>query len=468
MKSLNATRIDFFTRDISIWSLPIVLASLWVARGELYLEGDSVRAIESAYSILNCLDTSKDGCIPSQFGPSMLLFPFLLFLSGASHEFAIRVLALMSLLFFHLNLYLVYRFRNFIGRFWKLLFVALSTGQSFAYSGSSFSESFTGSLAIIIILSLLKSNLLTAGLASMLFASSRENAFLFVFMIYISCYFLDSQNEKVWRLTRIVFPFSLTIIGTSFVFLSNKMKFGHFGNAYYTNDNYFIFDFAFIVSSFVGQWLSPSAGIMFFSPLLCLLIWSNLRSWSDGRTTLAHNRLTESRINSSLFLLLLSVMLPLSAWFAPFGWYSWGGRLQINVSQAVALLSTLALAQLSNSKIYNFRLFLTLGIVNLLAIIGRMFAQVDPLYTLFGPEGICGSIPVFEAAPRTQYIDCLILQTWTVDNSLTVLGLKAAYDLQDVKVITITIVALVLFAKLSAIARNDYDNVRKVNRQAKS
>jgi hypothetical protein len=115
----------------------------------------------------------------------------------------------------------------------------------------------------------------------------------------------------------------------------NFYRFGVFYNALYLNPILLVTDPGIRLSYFLGLWLSPAGGLLFFWPSLVLLLVFALR-----RATLPV---------WGLVVFLGAMTVGLSKWFAPFGWVAWGPRLLLPWLPAVLVLFLIAVPDLSKT-----------------------------------------------------------------------------------------------------------------------
>lgn len=396
---------------------------------EPYYEGDTDLLVKGHINAIRaCLSEGRfSGCSGSGVFPLLQNIPSLLLnYLGFSPNAILHALAYLS-------------FVSFLGAvvliFWTLKRKAslkeaatgvllMITSPLLWYSHSTFGEMASAFLILAFTAaSLMKSR---GGILVLLFVlagSTKEVAVPFLLLIGVVC--LVPEIVTDWRKVKksagwLAFGAVLTLVVTA---AFNFFRFGTFSNPSYVTELFIVPSLKIQLSFFLGIWLSPNGGLLFFWPsftflylsVLAVLAFRLLRG-KRGRQRQTRDTLTAYLPIAAISALLLFLTLGFSRWYTPLGGFAWGPRYMLPWIPAVTLLliyfyrSEIA-SVLSSILIGSLRFILTCVVLILVSIpqLAVLFDSSVMARIFAYPE--CPRIPVIQEGVA-YYYQCLQTQIW--------------------------------------------------------
>ena len=291
--------------------------------------GDALWVAQSSRALVECARTDIWTNCPGtyQFGWLQHLPAIFLAWKGMDDNSIVFILTLINFLAFAWLIFVVIKRFNIKNESTWLLLASLLLGPLYAFSVYSFSEILTFVLLSALVLKIADDkSMFTVAALAFIISSSRETAFTVVLALVISVLVV---HETDWRsATKKV----IVIGGSSFsgllaVLLFNVWKYGSISNDHYADPIRRVPGTVLKIKNFLAVWISPSGGVLPFwllGGILALLIpCIALLSW---RTAKRH-----AIAGLILLMLLFTQTVLLAAWYAPFGWVTWGPRLILPV-----------------------------------------------------------------------------------------------------------------------------------------
>ncbi len=223
---------------------------------------------------------------------------------------------------------------SFSNRLRSFAAVVLVAGPLYAFSVYSFSEMLTVALLAALVIGLYE-RWAVWQLFGVIFllTSSRETAFTLVIPIAFCVLFWRSGS---WRavVKPMVGVVAASLLGLAAVLWFNVWKYGTITNTVYADPIRRVPGLGLKLKNFAAIWISPSGGVFPFWFLGGLVALSvpvalSLRWRADQRRAI---------IGLTLLAVCIFQTALLSAWFAPFGWVTWGPRLILPTVSAVVLV----------------------------------------------------------------------------------------------------------------------------------
>jgi hypothetical protein len=302
-------------------------------------EGDTGRMVHQARGVFVSLSQGRWTGWEGYFALLQQIPALLTMCFGVTDtEKVFHVLGLISLVSFALLLFWGWRSLFRMSERLALLYVAvLLAGPLIWYGHSTLGEMLASTVTLGLVVACHEN---TSGLKilllSLLAAISKDTGFPFTFLLgLMAC----ARVQAVKGTSRLVFPkwrFLLlgTLCGVAVAASFNYLRFGSVTNQFYASPDFRVRSLFVQLNFFLGLWLSPNGGVLFFWPSLCLVIFLTGLSAFEDRVS--------SWQQAVPFLGTAFVLMGLTAgfskWFSPFGWICWGPRLLLPWLPAVAYL----------------------------------------------------------------------------------------------------------------------------------
>jgi len=391
--------------------------------------GDALWVAQSSRALVTCARDDVWSNCPGTYQFGWLQHAPAIFLAwkGLSDDVIVFILTLINLLAFVWLLYaLVKRFKIENGLTWLLL-ACIVLGPLYAFSVYSFSEMLTFVLMAALVLRVADGkSLYSILLLTFVISSSRETAFATVVPLVVSVFVMKAATIKA------VVMKTLPILAASFaglvaVFLFNVWKYGSIANDHYADPIRRVPGVELKVRNFLAIWISPGGGVLpfwFLGGLMAVLVpVVAIRFWKSHRTRAV-----------AAGLLLLSLIFQtalLSAWYAPFGWVTWGPRLILPVVGSVLITSFVLFPEIVQRLIefarYRYVLVASMLIVTYLSAVSNLGFILDRNATLqwFSPPLLpgCPEIANIEIDQSYYWKCALEFVPWQLGPTLWDMGL---------------------------------------------
>ncbi|XXF80700.1 hypothetical protein P2318_13380 [Myxococcaceae bacterium GXIMD 01537] len=391
-----------------------------------FVDGDTQDLLGCADGVLRCVSEGRwSGCTEAGKWPLFQYVPTLLMrLAGRSREEAGLVLAYLSIASF-LGL-LVLTWRTLAARSRPVAIAAvlvLGSGVLFHYATRSFGELLAAFAAAAFAASWLRRQSPgRVGLLAFLLGLTKETAFPFIGLLGAACALVHHEPGTSWR--GLLRAERGRLVGTTVgVALSlvlsaafNLARFGTPYNARYLLEASWAPPMSRQVEHFAALWVAPNAGLLFFWPLLVLLL-------AALPFAVARQRKTGGPAVSWYPLLAVGALVGmlcvlLSRWWAPFGWWSWGPRLILPWLPAALLVLLYAYSQAAEAlvrplvatPVHAALLALVLCVVGAPHFVSIVRSN-ELLEAFFVHQGTCPGPD--QLALRAEAYQCLRAQAWT-------------------------------------------------------
>jgi hypothetical protein len=302
-------------------------------------EGDTGRLVHQARSVFVGLSqgrwTGWEGYFALlQHIPALLAMGF----GVTDTEKVFHVLGLTSLVSFALLLFWGWRSLFRTSERLALLYLAvILSGPLIWYGHSTLGEMLASAVTLGLVVAChentSRSKIL---LLSLLAAIAKDTGFPFTFLLgLMACARVQAVNGT----SPLIFPkwralLLGTLCGVAVTASFNYLRFGSVTNQFYANPDFRVRSIFVQLNFFLGLWLAPNGGVLFFWPSLCLVIFLAGRSAFGDRV----GSWNQAVPFLGTALVLLGLTAGYSKWFAPFGWLCWGPRLLLPWLPAVAYL----------------------------------------------------------------------------------------------------------------------------------
>ena len=219
----------------------------------------------------------------------------------------------------------------------RALALAALIGSSATFqSTAGFGEMLAAMFVLAVVVAALRGNAALLFFAALLACLGKETLFPFV----IGFGFLAGRSTTALlpRARVLVALIGGALAGAAVGFLFNVLRFGTPRNLLYLDPKLSTPGIRNKFSFFIGQWFSPSAGIFAFWPVAALLLTF---AGVVGVSRLIHAPRNLARWVSPVAVVVLCAGFTagLSAWFAPFGWITYGPRLAVPVLPAASVVA---------------------------------------------------------------------------------------------------------------------------------
>ena len=306
--------------------------------------GDSNNLVAGASTAIECIRSqSFTGCGLLDGGHSSV-FPYallqyipasLVILAGGSSEFTLHFLVWLNIGAV-VMIYVVgsLSLRKSIGK--VSLFLCLLLASSLNYQmTAAFSEPLAALVILCFVVALKNEKPLLTIIFGLLSSVSKETMFPVLFMLALGIVLQSGQKGESWRdLLRKMCPASVGIIsGLVLNGLFNVFRFETWRNTMYLGEELRTEGLVRSAAYFVGQFISPSSGLLVFWP-----VWSSLLVVSVMAMSF---RARGDGIEWGLlavFIAIVTSSASLAVWYSPFGWLALGPRLMVPVLPATGFL----------------------------------------------------------------------------------------------------------------------------------
>ncbi|MCW6037305.1 hypothetical protein K4A83_13635 [Spirulina subsalsa FACHB-351] len=385
-----------------------------------YYEGDTIILVQSVSDIEKCLNNRVyTNCNTVIHFPIFQFVPaFLLSKLGVDQPIILRILATINTISFFGSILLFFKVLSKLHNSWIAntgLLIMISSPLLW-YAQSTFNEmtatfitlGFTASL-------LINSPVWLIAILSFLVGITKETAFPFVVAISILILYpnFKKQPKRFWFqmisvITGIIGSFTINSV-------FNYFRYRSYTNTYLLQDQFIVTDNLQKLSNFLGLWLSPNGGILFFwtsfflytAAIVYFLFFKNKKSY--------HKLIPITLVIGTLGLLTYG----LSNWWAPFGWYSWGPRLVIPwipsllivtinfyPQETTSILEATVLNKFTHRRILFMIFFLLISLPNIV-----ILNHPEIMVQIFTPDATCPETPFI--TDLDYYYFCLNHYMWT-------------------------------------------------------
>lgn len=392
--------------------------------------GDALWVAQSSRALVTCARDDVWSKCPGTYQFGWLQHAPAIFLAwkGLSDDVIVFILTLINLLAFAWLLFvLVKKFKVENGQTWLLLACVL-LGPLYAFSVYSFSEMLTFVLLAILVIRVAENkSLLSIVLLTFIISSSRETAFATVLPVVVAIFIVKSEDIKT------VVKKTLPILMSSFagllaVFVFNIWKYGSIANDHYADPIRRVPGVGLKLRNFVAIWISPGGGVLPFwflgGVVTVVVLLLAIRLWRSNRTR---------AIAAAILLLSLVFQTALlSAWYAPFGWVTWGPRLIIPVVGSVLITNFVLFPELIQRLIefvrYRYLLVASLSVVTYFSAVSNVGFILDRTATLqwFSPPLLPGCPEIANIEINQEYYwECALkFVPWQLGPTLWDMGLQ--------------------------------------------
>jgi hypothetical protein len=407
---------------------------LWVGAFSLghHHTGDTSHLVAGARAALDCahLGTWRScGLNPGTPHTGVFHYPLLQYLPaafalklGASEAAALGFLARLSVLSFAGSLglaWFAFRARPKLG---SIAVLGILFSAATYQATSSFGEMLAAFIILAAVISTRSNRPFLIFSCFALACITKETSPPFVALIGL---FAGRDSIKFWLPPRRVWlPISFGVLfGIASNLAFNQFRFGSFQNLLLTSPELRVPTWKLRFEFFIGQWISPAAGLFWFWPIVSIIL---LFSIAVGVRSLRSNPRKPLVWLPPFLMPCVAVVLTfgLANWFAPFGWTAYGHRL------AVPLLPALLIATLFNigdsveivlNKIARHRLISTVSIAGIILLALPMlftpWAWRDGLSNLQPSEPQCLE-PIYIEQTPDLYYRCITDTMWPEDFSV--------------------------------------------------
>ncbi|WNG37592.1 hypothetical protein F0U61_30820 [Archangium violaceum] len=390
----------------------------------VYREADTEQLLGSLDGILGCFSEGRwVHCTNAGKWPLFQYLPALpLRWLGMSLEGIGRVLSYFSLAAF--VALLVVSWRTLAPRSRPVAVMAelvLCSGLFIHYSNRSFGEMVSAFLSAALAAAWLRRR--GAGLVAVLaFLTSltKETAFPFIGLIGVTCAAVHRAPGTSWlallraERNRLLGAALGTVLGLALFVAANFFRYGLPYNITYFQEASWGPSLAFQLENSVALWLAPNAGLLFFWPLLVLMLVAlPVAVWKQRREGATVG--WEPLGGLGVMIVLLTVFL--ARWWAPFGWWAWGSRLILPWMPAVLLVALYAYAEAAGSLIRPLvATRVRAGVLTLVLIavtlphVASIFRSNEIIHTAMTSRGEC--VTPNTPATHEPYYRCIRMLAW--------------------------------------------------------
>lgn len=297
----------------------LAVVTAWV---HPHLEGDTVTLLESVAHLRTCLQQGEAHC-PAVSASSLQQMAIVGVAQQAGLPAAgvVRMLALLSGLSVAALVLLATAWLDASAA--PLGVALLATSPLVYYARSTFGEALaTLSLTLVVLLwRTRRAPWWALAAAAMWAALGKDTLAPFVIGLAMLATWLDltEQQPGAWRRFAAV-AFGAVLGAATFATLHQYRVGAPVNTEYVGHPEFFLSSPVDVGSAFLGHWLSPAAGLVWFWPAAMAVLCTSGRS---GVAALA---------------LLAIQAAGLSTWWSPYGWVAWGDRLMYPLAGAASLL----------------------------------------------------------------------------------------------------------------------------------
>jgi hypothetical protein len=325
----------------------------WALARYAFIEGDTRQLMGSLDGILLCISEGRwTGCSAAgkwplfQYLPSLVLRWLGMPLEGVGYFLCfVSMAAFVGLL--------VVTWRTLATRSRVVAVAAvlvLCSGLLIHYANRSFGEVVAAFLVAAFAASWLRRrDARLLALLAFLTSLTKETAFPFIGLVSLICVAVHRTPGMRWgellraERGRLVGSALAVVVGQVLFVGANFFRFGQPYNVAYFTEASWAPPLSYQWKIFVALWVAPNSGLLFFWPLLVLLlgalsvaVWRRWRREGAGADWMPLAGL-------ALMLVLLGVFH--SRWWAPYGWWAWGSRLLLPWLPTVLLIALFTYAR---------------------------------------------------------------------------------------------------------------------------
>jgi hypothetical protein len=384
-----------------------------------HFEGDTIALYEGVQQIKSCISEYQfKHCTVVHF-PIFQFIPSLFFeYLGFNQTLNLRILGLINT-FSLIGIFFIcfYFFRNQNKKKYRyILLLSLITSPLLWYGKSTFNEITASFLTLsLITFVLFKDSFFIVFVLSFLTGLTKETAFVFVIFLGLIAA-MEKSKIRGHGIVKTLTSLIPILLGCSLSFivncLFNYFRYGTFQNILLLQD-FFIVDSNYQrLISFLGIWISPGGGILFFWFSFFAFLFLNL--FLTFQKKQSFYKLAEL---SLLAIVLIGLSVGFATWFSPFGWISWGPRLILPWLPSTLLLVMIICADETNQllkilidkKWKQISLILLLFSTSLHNVVVLLHYDLFPNF--FITSGACSNM-FLELLETTLYYKCLNYFMW--------------------------------------------------------
>lgn len=281
------------------------------------LGGDSYTLARGSLHFWRALSEGRFplGSDTGEYAPLQYLLSIPLAALGITQGAIVRLLAIFNMIFAFFTATVVRRSmlkaKNESG--WLVFLGCILTGMPIWYARSSYGESLASCVLLLLLIeSTERRRIGLLLLGSYLASLSKETAAPFV-LLAATAGILLKQQRILLREAVALFSGAAAAVASTLAF--NFLRFGTYINLNYTQEYFRVKDPELIAQFFLGQFVSPTAGLLFVWP-----------TWFAAMLTLfalSKNRLRFLPVAA----IVLGCAFGFANWYSPMGWTAWGPRL---------------------------------------------------------------------------------------------------------------------------------------------
>lgn len=406
--------------DIAGFLLFLVLLAAFALRHPS-VQGDTVALVAGVHAGRDCLaGGTLHGC------PDVVHFPLLQYIPGLGMNLAglsdgqiLRGLAALSTFAFLGSFAVCQRVlvRTERAELVPIAFLLVLAGPLLWYSNSTYGESLATFLTLLYTASaLLRQRWYLLAGTFWLAGITKETALPFLVAIGLIAV-LGRRSASIRAVREQLLGIGLgAVLVAGSTALFNVFRYDSVLNTLSLEPQYRVSSPGQRIEFFAGLWTSPNGGLVFFAPLVLLLLASSLvaggRAWRRGKQGLG-----AAWPGFAVAAVLTLLAAGFASWFQPFGWYAWGPRLLVPWLPSLALLALsiygreLA-AGLRDCLAARWRTFTAAAVVFLLALPHLVaMTATSTLAAFFAPDASCPPTATIDAHPDIYY-ECMNHLMW--------------------------------------------------------
>lgn len=435
-----------------------------------YYEGDTVALLSGVNAVKSCLNKGIFLNCPnvSHFPLFQYITSLFLKVLGASQKSTLSILTLISTLSFFGSLLLMYFFLKKTATNWsaQTAILIMISSPLLWYAKSTFNEmtaafvtlAFTGVV-------LLRYPVWIVTIFTFLSGITKEVALPFLIItgiLALSPQIFKNPRQCKPQILGIIYGSALILVAT---IAFNYFRFGSPSNTRLLQQELIVNSATQRLSSFLGIWLSPNGGILFFwfSWFVCFAAIL----MTITKLLFKKFRLTFYELPAlTIFVILFGLTFGFASWWAPFGWYCWGPRLMLPWLPSLLLLLIyfynqeilLLLNRLFKNYVSTFFSTLSLFFASLPNLIILLYPElIDNLFEL---DTVCNRYPL--VTEPDYYYFCLNHYMWTkmppIFNSISII-LNQKSILIHMLVYFLTLTSLVYLVQASLSEKQNHSNL---------
>jgi hypothetical protein len=294
------------------------------ALGSPRVEADTIGLIDGVRVALDCLQRGAHPCPITAYSLQQTLVAGLAMWNGWTPEAIARLLAALSGV--AITLLAVLSVTHLPRRHRALGLGVVVAGPLWFYAGTTFGEALASASLVWFVVCLALQNAPSAGRTLAIAAAAawaslgKDTMPAIVLLLGTAVVWLDDRRPRGVG-SRLGATAAGALAGAVAIAGFHWFRLGTVYNAEYVDHpEFFLWTPADVLSAFLGHWVSPTAGLVWFWPLAAAVL---VRSGRDGAVAGA---------------VVVAYAAGLSRWWAPFGWVAWGDRLLYPVVAAAVFL----------------------------------------------------------------------------------------------------------------------------------